>query len=564
MPWGSNIFPLLIVTASGGFTGLFVYSPGPGPGNLVYSVTGMAGTDPYGNAFVPTATAYGTISGTIFNTPAIVHATSFNPASGVISPTVTIPATTAGNTLVVCYGAAASGANPTVSSILLGSAALSANQTVGALVSDDCETWDLIGIAAGQTTVTITATAGTGTQVCAGWVFEVSNIAARDQHSTNANATAAAAWTSGATPTLSQAAEIGVGFVIANQTALTITGPASPWSNQAQVNGAALGMAVVAGTDVVSSTAALTYAGTFAPNAAQAVVLVTYKATSSTVTYKSEIQEGISGGVLLENFITGSPNEATPGQFKAGVINTGQPNETIELIIGGPVNTVSNDGAFISLNSSASNAASTASGNLEYQLAAGGDITLLTWNANGVNRLSAAGLAGSVPLYLTDAFSRTVTATGVNAITFGYSIPANDPILLAAHQATVYRLRAWGTGSEPGAGEQGLTFTLQCFGLNQTLVSNYGPAAAGHTFTWLVDAWVMVTALGSSGSAIIGGLLTNFDAATPASTVIPFSIASFTVNTTAAWTFSLAAGWAAVTGGPSVTCPASVFVREGT
>lgn len=58
MPWGSNIFPLLIVSASGGFTGLFVYTPGPGAGNLAGSFTAQAGTDPYGNAYKAGLTVY--------------------------------------------------------------------------------------------------------------------------------------------------------------------------------------------------------------------------------------------------------------------------------------------------------------------------------------------------------------------------------------------------------------------------------------------------------------------------------------------------------------------------
>lgn len=53
MGWQNNIFPLLIVNASGGFTGLFVYSPRPGPGNLIAAIAGAAGTDPYGNAYSP-------------------------------------------------------------------------------------------------------------------------------------------------------------------------------------------------------------------------------------------------------------------------------------------------------------------------------------------------------------------------------------------------------------------------------------------------------------------------------------------------------------------------------
>jgi hypothetical protein len=51
MGWQENVFPLLIVTASGGFTGLYEYAPTPGLGNLILSVAAAPGTDPYGNAF---------------------------------------------------------------------------------------------------------------------------------------------------------------------------------------------------------------------------------------------------------------------------------------------------------------------------------------------------------------------------------------------------------------------------------------------------------------------------------------------------------------------------------
>jgi hypothetical protein len=51
MGWNNEVFSLLIVTAGGGFTGLFVYSPGPGAGNLIASVAAQSGTDPYGNAY---------------------------------------------------------------------------------------------------------------------------------------------------------------------------------------------------------------------------------------------------------------------------------------------------------------------------------------------------------------------------------------------------------------------------------------------------------------------------------------------------------------------------------
>jgi hypothetical protein len=51
MGWNNEVFSLLIVTSGSGFTGLFVYSPAPGHGNLIASVAAQAGTDPYGNAY---------------------------------------------------------------------------------------------------------------------------------------------------------------------------------------------------------------------------------------------------------------------------------------------------------------------------------------------------------------------------------------------------------------------------------------------------------------------------------------------------------------------------------
>jgi len=59
MGWeNENVFPLVIITAGGGFTGLFVYSPGPGAGNLVASIAAQSGTDPYGNSYRAGITSY--------------------------------------------------------------------------------------------------------------------------------------------------------------------------------------------------------------------------------------------------------------------------------------------------------------------------------------------------------------------------------------------------------------------------------------------------------------------------------------------------------------------------
>jgi hypothetical protein len=50
-PWSNQLVSLLIISASGAFTGLFMYTPAPGAGNLVASITPNSGTDPFGNAY---------------------------------------------------------------------------------------------------------------------------------------------------------------------------------------------------------------------------------------------------------------------------------------------------------------------------------------------------------------------------------------------------------------------------------------------------------------------------------------------------------------------------------
>lgn len=53
-----NVF-FIVVVAGGTGSGVFVYSPSAGAGNLVASITGQAGTDPYGNAYKKGITSYG-------------------------------------------------------------------------------------------------------------------------------------------------------------------------------------------------------------------------------------------------------------------------------------------------------------------------------------------------------------------------------------------------------------------------------------------------------------------------------------------------------------------------
>jgi hypothetical protein len=50
--WTNQLLNLIVLSAAQqGFSGFFVYSPAPGPGNLIGSWAAAAGTDPYGNAY---------------------------------------------------------------------------------------------------------------------------------------------------------------------------------------------------------------------------------------------------------------------------------------------------------------------------------------------------------------------------------------------------------------------------------------------------------------------------------------------------------------------------------
>ena len=50
--WTNQLLNLILLSAAQkGFSGFFVYSPAPGPGNLIGSWAAAAGVDPYGNAY---------------------------------------------------------------------------------------------------------------------------------------------------------------------------------------------------------------------------------------------------------------------------------------------------------------------------------------------------------------------------------------------------------------------------------------------------------------------------------------------------------------------------------
>lgn len=176
---------------------------------------------------------------------------------------VTLPSPTgAGNTLVACITAGGSVTAPGISGVTLGGladnwqAAVTDTSNVsifgGAIWYDpDC--------AAGQTSVVITLTGGTGTggdSYVA--VYEVAGILTADQFSHGDSGSPAATWSSGATPVTAQADEIFFGACTASNAIPAVTG-AGTWVTQSTGAGT---WDQVAGYQIVSATGAAAFSGT--------------------------------------------------------------------------------------------------------------------------------------------------------------------------------------------------------------------------------------------------------------------------------------------------------------
>jgi len=215
--------------------------------------------------------------------------------SGTTSPvTVTLTATGAGNALVVCVGEGNSTTSPTVSGMTLGGAAGNLAAVPGAAVANNaeanCEIWTDQSCAGGQTSLAVSFNLGTGAGngYCVD-VFEFAAVLGTGAvDGKNAAGAASGAWSSGSSGALAQANEaaVGVGCAIGSAGAPTLTGPSSPWNNSAQLSAARTAM--IAGYQILSSAAGLSYAGTTSTGKVGAAI-VTLKAAAS-------------GGLLLLKF----------------------------------------------------------------------------------------------------------------------------------------------------------------------------------------------------------------------------------------------------------------------
>ncbi len=183
--------------------------------------------------------------------------------------TITISPTGTGNCLVVCAGATEAATNPTISGITLGGAGnFAPTRSLNSNADTDCEIWADPDCAAGQTSVAITFTGGSGGSPGYGAVvMEWSDVllASPVDPAGNGQSAASTSWSSLPTGTLAQPSELIIGAVcfLASST-VTLTGPGAPWTDLAQVSFAASGgqAGLLAGYQIVSATGGATWSGT--------------------------------------------------------------------------------------------------------------------------------------------------------------------------------------------------------------------------------------------------------------------------------------------------------------
>jgi hypothetical protein len=197
-------------------------------------------------------------------------------ASGLWSSGTTITATFgaatgAGNAIIVCATINGSA----ISSIALTGSSDIFAQAVGINTHTDTEIWFDSNTSSGHTGVVVTLSGAVSDGDVD--IYEWNGIITAsplDQTSSQAGSITTS-FSSGTTATLSQANEVAFGVVGVVSTTTTITGPSSPWTNEAQL---------VSGTDTqmsgfqqVSATTGLAYSGTYSSTSNNQACIATFK-----------------------------------------------------------------------------------------------------------------------------------------------------------------------------------------------------------------------------------------------------------------------------------------------
>jgi hypothetical protein len=219
-----------------------------------------------------------------------VQSVPFSATTGT-TISVTLSATGTGNCLVCYFGVSQGITHPAISGITLGGAAGNWTQAAQGLLTGtiDGEIWIDWNAASGQTAIVITVSPTlSGGPGAAGrieeWPGVITGSNPVDTGRTNAaTAASGSSWSSGSTGTLGQPGDLVVGLAaVVGGSSTAITGPASPWTNQAQTSAGTI-MAAVTGWQIVAGTGAQTYSGTNTGSHADSAVIVPLQMTPSGV-----------------------------------------------------------------------------------------------------------------------------------------------------------------------------------------------------------------------------------------------------------------------------------------
>lgn len=153
----------------------------------------------------------------------------------------------------------------------------------------------------------------------------------------------------------------------------------------------------------------------------------------------------------------------------------------------------------------------------------------------------------------------TVTSTGVNKLSQGFAIYGNDAV-----PGTVYRLQAWGTGTQATTTAIVPNWFLLAFNTNNYMNTEIAASqfTAGGGFFWNWEAYILITAVGSSGSFLTWGRVgSDTNGATLVNGYCAQAMAATTVDTTQKWFMQCNFGWASTTNSPTITCTGSYFQR---
>lgn len=245
--------------------------------------------------------AQAVVAGAAYQAPALVQPGVSGIGTGA-SVTLTLGSPTGtGHCLIVGIGEAENTTAPSVSGITLGGSADNFALAVkgsGASFTN-AEIWADPGCAAGQTSVVVSFSGGTGGgQGQAVYAEEWSGLAVSSPVDKTSQGTGtSASWASGLTGTLSQAAELlwGVSAFFGGSTG-TLTGPSSPWVNSSQVNEGTI-VGLMAGHQPVTSATSQQYAGSISSSANWTAAIASLKAAaiSGAAPGTASVQLGPSG-----------------------------------------------------------------------------------------------------------------------------------------------------------------------------------------------------------------------------------------------------------------------------